>query len=99
MLYLAVPLSQVTGIYRMLNFRNFHKDVAFGLALDCLLNMLAMLIVLAINNSKLNSQAAIKGIDYELTQLQSFAVLLKGFMLLLLILESIMYILQVRYLH
>ena len=90
----------MTGIYRMLNFRNFHREIAFGLALDCLLNMLAMLIVLAINNSNLNSQAAIKQIDeYALTELQSFAVIFKGLVLLLLIFECILYILQVRYMH
>ena len=45
LLYLGVPLSQVTGIYRMLNFKNFNRDQAFGLGADCLINMLAMLII------------------------------------------------------
>ena len=51
MLYLAVPFSQITGIYRMLNYKNFHKEVAFGLSVDAVLNMLCMLIVQAVNNS------------------------------------------------
>ena len=99
LLYLGVPLSQVTGVYRMLNFKNFNRDQAFGLVADCLINMLAMLIIQAINNSQLNSEAAIKEIDYELSELQSFAVIIKLLILALLILECILYIVQLRYLH
>lgn len=99
LLYLGVPLSQVTGIYRMLNFKNFSRDHSFGLGADCLLNMLAMLIIQAINNSQLNSEAAIKEVDYELSPLQSFAIITKLLILTLLIVECIMYIVQLRYLH
>ena len=74
----------------MLNFKNFSRDQSFGLGADCLLNTLAMLIVQAINNSQLNSDAAIKEIDYELSPLQSFAIIIKLLILTLLIVECIM---------
>ena len=51
------------------------------------------------NNSQLNSQALIKEIDYELSPLQSFAVIIKLLILMLLILECILYIVQIRYFH
>ena len=91
-MYLALPFSQITGIYRLLNYKNFHREIAFGLSVDSLLNMLCMLIVQAVNNSSLQARASENGFSFEFTALQSWAVILKIWMLTQLILECFLYI-------
>ena len=50
-LYTAVPLTFFTGSYRLLNFRNFAKEVGMGLAIDFLLYILPMILIQGINNA------------------------------------------------
>ena len=44
-LYTAIPLTFFTGSYRLLNFRNFAKEVGIGLAIDFLLYILPMMMI------------------------------------------------------
>lgn len=69
LLYSALPLSYLTGCYRLLNFKNFHKEIGIGLVIDLLLNAVAMLIVQGLNNSYLNTNAAESGLVFEFSNL------------------------------
>ena len=62
--------------------------------MDALLNMLCILVVQAVNNSSLTSQAAENDLAYEFSSLQSGAVVIKILILTILILECIIFILQ-----
>ena len=64
LLYSALPLSYLTGCYRLLNFKNFYKEIGLGLVIDLLLNTVAMLIVQGLNNSYLNTNAAEDGLVF-----------------------------------
>lgn len=99
LLYLALPVSQITGIYRFTNFKNFHTEVAFGLGADSLLNMLIMLFVQVVNNSKLKSEAAMREVELELTTIQQQAVILKLPILAILTVETFLFIAQSRQYH
>ena len=97
LLYLAIPFSQITGSYRLMNYKNFHKEVAFGLSVDAVLNMLCMLLIQAVNNSALVASASEKGFTYEFSTLQSWAVIIKFWLLALLIAECVLYLIELRY--
>lgn len=48
---MSVPLTFFTGSYRLLNFREFAKEVGLGLAIDLFLYTLPMIMVQALNNA------------------------------------------------
>ena len=54
MLYTALPLSYISGFYRLMCSRSFAKEIAIGFGLDVVLT-LALFFVQMLNNSTLNS--------------------------------------------
>ena len=48
---MAIPTTFFIGSYRLLNFRNFAKEVGVGLAMDLFLYILPMIMVQALNNA------------------------------------------------
>lgn len=99
LLYSALPLSYLTGCYRLLNFKNFHKEIGLGLVIDLLLNAVAMLIVQGLNNSYLNTNAARDGLVFEFSNLQSVAVIAKLILLPALLVEFALFFVKLHYLN
>ena len=56
-LYTALPFTYLLGTYRLLNFKNFAKQVRIGLAIDFFLNAIAFLIMQSVNNGLLNTRS------------------------------------------
>ena len=94
-----MPLSYLTGCYRLLNFKNFHREIGLGLGIDFFLNAIGMLIVQGLNNSYLNTNAAESGLVFEFSNLQSAAVIGKIIFFFGLIIEFILYFVKLRHLN
>jgi len=69
LLYTALPFSFLLGTYRLLNFKNFHREIGTGLAIDFFLNCLAMLIIQSLNNTYMNTEAAEADVTYKFSGL------------------------------
>jgi len=54
MLYTAIPLSYITGLYRFMSPTNFAKEVGIGFCFDTIFQLM-LLCVQLLNNSGLNS--------------------------------------------
>lgn len=53
LLYTALPFHYMTGSYRLLNFKNFPREIGTGIALDFVFYALPMLFVQTNNNATL----------------------------------------------
>lgn len=55
LIYMAIPMSYYTGVYRLLNAQHFTKEVGIGFGLDFTFT-LALLFIQGLNNATLNSE-------------------------------------------
>ena len=68
-LYSTIPFTYLIGTYRLLNFKNFAKQIRIGLAIDFFLNAIAFLIMQSVNNGLLNSRSEDVGYNFEFSPL------------------------------
>ena len=68
-LYSTLPFTYLIGTYRLLNFKNFAKQVRIGIAIDFFLNAVAFLIIQSVNNGLLNSRSEDVGHEFEFSPL------------------------------
>ena len=93
-LYTAVPLTFFTGSYRLLNFRNFAKEVGTGLAIDFLLYILPMIMIQGLNNATVGKQLSSSDVFFSYSGLVKVSMILKFLMMMDLLLEFIMYLFE-----
>ena len=94
LLYIAVPITFFTGSYRLLNFRNFAKEVGIGLSIDLFLYILPMIMVQALNNATVGQQFINSNTFTSFSGLVKVSMVLKFAMVGDLILEFIMYLFE-----
>lgn len=92
LLYMAVPLTYFTGSYRMLDFRNFAKEVGIGLGIDLFLYILPMILVQHVNDATV-SMLFDDGFSHS--SLVKMSMILKFLMVCDLILEFIMFLFEI----
>jgi len=96
LLYVAVPLTFITGVFRLLPVKNFGKDVATGFSLD-LIFILPIFFLQALNNSTLQVEEVEKLLATD--QLQFFAIIMKFAAALDIMLEMTMFCFEMYKLH
>ena len=96
MLYVAVPLTFVSGCFRLLPVKNFAREVGIGFALD-LFFLLPLFFLQGLNNATLQVNEIEKMIAAD--QFQFAAIILKITGLGDLLLEFFMLIYEVYKLH
>ena len=95
-----MPFSYLTGYFRLLNFKNFPKEIGIGLFMDFFLYVLPLLFIQAINNSTLfQQQYAETGLIVKLNTIQTIAMMTKLMMLVDVVLEVVMYVYEMIKLH
>jgi hypothetical protein len=67
LLYTALPMTFISGIYRVLPVKNFSRDVATGFSLD-LLYILPIFFIQALNNSTLQVEEVEKALATDQLQ-------------------------------
>ena len=92
-------MTYFTGSYRLLNFKNFPREIGCGLAFDFFLNAFPLLFIQAINNTTLSQKSFDSGNIFEVSTLQSFCVLSKFALLADIILEFTLFCFELYKLH
>lgn len=59
MLYTAVPITYLTGVYRLLGAKNFSKEIGIGFGLDIFFT-LALFFLQGLNNATLTASSVEK---------------------------------------
>ena len=90
-LYSVLALGQCTGSHRLLNFKNFHEHIRVGLILDLLGSAISTFLILVLNNSMLSAAETEAGYSLKYTSLQSNTVIIKFVLMLLLLVECVVF--------
>ena len=56
-LYTYLPLTFFTGSHRMLNFKNFKREIIVGLLVDFFCFVLPIILLQSVNNATINPNA------------------------------------------
>ena len=100
MLYTMLPMTYLTGSYRLIDFKNFPFEIGAGLVLEFFGFALPTLFAQAINNATLHQQQYREtGLLLLLNDVQSLAMACKLVLICDLVLEIVMYIYEMIKLH
>ena len=97
MLYTAVPITYLTGVYRLLGAKNFSKEIGIGFGLDIFFT-LALFFLQGINNATLTASSVEKQL-IAAGSFQQISILIKIAALLDITFELIIFLYEVYRLH
>ena len=97
MLYTAVPITYLTGVYRLLGAKNFSKEIGIGFGLDIFFT-LALFFLQGLNNATLTASSVEKQL-IAAGSFQQISILIKIAALLDITFELIIFLYEVYRLH